>query len=233
MTHILQLDASARPGLAGKDEHGSHSRSLTHHFVTEWRAQCPEDTITHRDIGLRPPSFISQDWIAAAFTPPEHQQPWMSGVLAESNELIDELMAADILVIGAPLYNFGMPAALKAWVDLVVRMGRTVEYDPTRPEDPFTPLLADRPRHAVILSSRGGTGFEPGGALAQLNHLEPGLTTVLEFIGINRIHRIAVENQEAGGELLANSVAEAEGRVLELVTHLQSTIGEPSVAELA
>ncbi|SET34091.1 FMN-dependent NADH-azoreductase [Marinobacter segnicrescens] len=233
MTHILKLDASARPGLAGIDEHGSHSRSLTHHFVTEWRARRPEDTITHRDIGLRPPSFINQDWIAAAFTPPEHQQPWMSGALAESNELIDELMAADILVIGAPLYNFGMPAALKAWVDLVVRMGRTVEYDPTRPEDPFTPLLADRPRHAVILSSRGGTGFEPGGALAQLNHLEPGLTTVLEFIGINRIHRIAVENQEAGGELLANSVAEAEGRVLELVTHLQSTIGEPSVAELA
>lgn len=228
MTHILQLDASARPGLAGKDEHGSHSRSLTHHFVTEWRAQCPEDTITHRDIGLRPPSFVSHDWIASAFTPPEHQQPWMSGILAESDELIDELVAADILVIGAPLYNFGMPAALKAWVDLVVRMGRTVDYDPTTPEDPFMPLLADRPRHAVILSSRGGVGFEPGGELAHMNHLEPGLTTVLEFIGITRIHRIAVENQEAGGELLAASVTDANHRVSKLVASLQAAFRNTS-----
>lgn len=233
MTHILQLDASARPGLAGTDEHGSHSRALTHRFVTQWRAHRPEDTVTHRDIGLTPPSFVSHDWIASAFTSPEHQQPWMAGILAESDELIDELVAADILVIGAPLYNFGMPAVLKAWVDLVVRMGRTVEYDPTTPEAPFTPLLADRPRHAVILSSRGGVGFEPGGELAHLNHLEPGLTTVLEFIGITRIHRIAVENQEAGGDLLADSVANAERQVTDLVGSLLTEVQETPDAAMA
>ena len=224
MTHILQLDASARPGFAGIDEHGSHSRALTHQFVTRWQAHRPEDTVTHRDIGLTPPSFVSHDWIASAFTPTEHQQPWMADVLAESDELIDELIAADILVIGAPLYNFGMPAALKAWVDLVVRMDRTVAYDETRPEDPFTPLLADKPRHAVILSSRGGVGFEPGGDMAHLNHLEPSLTTALEFIGITRIHRIAVENQEAGGELLAESVASAERQLEHLVERLQTSV---------
>lgn len=180
--------------------------------------------LSHRDIGLNPPSFVSHDWIASAFTPPAQQQPWMAGVLAESDELIDELIAADILVFGAPLYNFGMPAALKAWVDLVVRMGRTVDYDPTTPEDPFTPLLADRPRHAVILSFRGGVGFGPGGELAHLNHLEPGLSTVLEFIGITRTHCIAVENQEAGGELLAASVADAGRRVNALVDELQATL---------
>ena len=89
-----------------------------------------------------------------------------------------------------------------------------------RPDDPFTPLLADRPRHAVILSSRGGAGFEPGGELAHLNHLEPGLSTALEFIGITRIHRIAVEHQEEGGERLAASVREAEQRVEVLVSRL-------------
>lgn len=224
MTHILQLDASARPGRAGTHEHGSHSRNLTHRFVARWQSQRPGDTVTHRDAGGTPPSFIDQQWIQAAFTPPEQHEPWMDSTLAESDRLIDELVAADILVIGAPLYNFGMPAALKAWVDQVVRMGRTVDYDPSTPEDPFTPLLADRPRHAVILSSRGGAGFEPGGELAHMNHLEPSLTTVLEFIGITNVHCIAVENQEEGGDVLAASVAEAERRVDALVARLQETL---------
>ncbi len=223
MTHILQLDASARPGRAGTHEHGSHSRNLTHRFVERWQSRRPRDTVTYRDVGGTPPSFIDQPWIQAAFTAAEQQESWMADTLAESDRLIDELIAADVLVIGAPLYNFGMPAALKAWVDQVVRMDRTVAYDPSTPEDPFTPLLADRPRHAVILSSRGGTGFEPGGELAHMNHLEPSLTTVLEFIGITNIHSVAIENQEEGGEALAASVAEAKRRVDALVARLQET----------
>ena len=123
-----------------------------------------------------------------------------------------------------------MPAALKAWVDQIVRMGRTVEYDPSTPEAPFTALLADRPRHAVILSSRGGVGFEPGGELAHMNHLEPSLTTVLEFIGITSLHSIAVENQEEGGDVLAQSVAEAERRVDELVMQLQGSLTKAAPA---
>ncbi|WP_148863854.1 FMN-dependent NADH-azoreductase [Marinobacter fonticola] len=222
MTHILKIDASARPGFAGTDEHGSHSRKLTHQFVSRWLARRPEDTLTYRDIGTAPPSFITHEWIQSAFTPRERQEPWMARVLAESDQLIDELAAADILVIGAPLYNFGMPATLKAWVDLVVRMGRTVDYDPATPEAPFIPKLADRPRHAVILSSRGSAGFEPDGALAHMNHLEPGLATVLEFIGITNVHSIAIENQETGGEQLADSVAAAERRIDKLVDELNA-----------
>ncbi len=210
MPHILQLDASARPGLAGTDEHGSLSRRLTHRFVTGWQARQPTATVTHRDVGGTPPSFIDQRWIQAAFTPPERHEAWMAEMLAESDRLIDELVAADVVLFGAPLYNFGMPAALKAWVDQVVRVGRTVDFDPSRPEDPFTPLLADRPRQAIILSSRGGAGFEPGGALAHMNHLEPGLATALEFIGITRIHRVAIEHQEEGGDRLAASIESAE-----------------------
>ncbi|MDF0750753.1 NAD(P)H-dependent oxidoreductase [Marinobacter sp. 71-i] len=223
MTHILQLDASARPGRAGTHEHGSHSRSLTHRFVSRWQAQRTGDTVTYRDIGGTPPSFIDQRWIQAAFASPEQHEPWMDETLAESDQLIDELIPADILVIGAPLYNFGMPAALKAWVDQVVRMHRTVDYVPSEPESPFIPLLADRPRHAVILSSRGVGGFDPGGEMAHMNHLEPAITTVLEFIGITNVHSIAVEHQEDGGELLKASVKEAERRVDELVVQLQDS----------
>ena len=222
MAHILQLDASARPGFAGKDEHGSHSRNLTQRFVRQWQAKRPADTLTYRDIGQNPPSIISHDWIASAFTPEEQHEAWMRAALAESEQLVDELIAADILVIGTPLYNFGMPAALKAWVDQIVRMGRTVRIDETNPIEPYAPALDDRPRHAVILTARGGIGFGPGGEMAHMNHLEPNLITALEFIGITRVHCVAIEGQEVGGEVLAASVAEAMGKVDRLVDELQT-----------
>lgn len=221
MLHLLHIDSSARPGLAGTDDHGSHSRHLTRRFINQWQSRRPRDTVTYRDIGQNPPSFINREWIQSAFTPPDKTEPWMTNVLAESDILTDELIAADIVVIGAPLYNFGMPAALKAWIDQIVRVGRTVRFDSSTPQTPYVPTLTDRPRHAVILSARGGSGFGHGGELEHLNHLEPGLTTALEFIGITRIHCIAIEHQETGGELLAMSVAEAQRRVADLVEELQ------------
>ncbi|MEO4047418.1 NAD(P)H-dependent oxidoreductase [Pseudomonas sp. CAU 1711] len=221
MPHILHLDASARPGLAGKDPHGSHSRNLGQRFVSQWRARRPQDSVTYRDIGRNPPSIIDHDWIAASFTAEEQREPWMRDALAESDLLVDELLAADVLVIGAPLYNFGMPAALKAWIDQIVRTGRTVDFDESNLLDPYIPLLADRPRHAVILAARGGIGFDADGDLAHMNHLEPSLITALGFIGITRVHQIAIEGQEVGGELLAASVARALGQVDGLVAQLQ------------
>jgi FMN-dependent NADH-azoreductase len=227
MTHLLHLDASARPGLAGKDEHGSHSRNLSQRFVSQWLSHRPQDSVTYRDVGQNPPSFVSHDWIASAFASEERREPWMLDALAESDQLVDELVAADVLIIGTPLYNFGMPAALKAWIDQVVRLNRTVGFDDSNPLDPYVPLLAERPRHAVILTARGGIGFNPGEAMAHMNHLEPNLVTALNFIGITRIHQIAIEGQELGGELLANSVAEAQRQVDALVKELQTAVDAP------
>lgn len=224
MLRILHIDASARPGLAGTDEHGSHSRRLTRRFVDRWLSARTQDSVTYRDIGQKPPAFIDHDWIASSFTPQERRLPWMEQALAESDQLVDELIAADVLVIGAPLYNFGMPAALKAWIDQVVRPGRTVDVDESRPTDPYVPRLADRPRHAVILAARGGVGFGPGGPMAHMNHLEPNLITALEFIGITRFHRIAIEGQEIGGEVLARSVDEGLQQVDRLVDELQTVL---------
>ena len=233
MPHILQLDVSARPGLAGKDLHGSHSRNLSQRFVSQWLAQRPDDTVTYRDIGQNPPAFISHDWIAASFTPEAQREPWMHDTLAESNQLADELIATDILVIGVPLYNFGMPAALKAWIDQIVRPGKTVDIDTSNPDDPYTPLLADRPRHAVILTARGGVGFGPGGELEALNHLEPALITALNFLGIHQIHQIAIEGQEIGGEVLTNSVALAQRQIDALVQDLSRQLQSTPIAEPA
>ena len=162
MTHLLHLDASARPGLAGKDEHGSHSRNLSQRFISQWLARRPQDGVTYRDIGrtrpLRQPRLdrVGLHARGASTTLDE-------GCPGESDRLVDELLAADVLVIGTPLYNFGMPAALKAWIDQVVRLNRTVGLDESNPLDPYVPMLADRERHAVILTARGGVGFGPGG----------------------------------------------------------------------
>jgi FMN-dependent NADH-azoreductase len=220
MTCLLHLDASARPGRAGIHPHGSLTRRLGRAFTDGWRTTRPSDRVVHRDLGADPPGFIDGHWVQAAFA--SEQAPWMAGVLAESEVLITELLAADVLVIGAPLYNFGMPAALKAWVDNVVRIGRTFDFDPGQPESPYVPLLRDRHREAVILSARGGHGFGPGGELAHMNHLEPALRTILGFIGIGTVHAIAVEHQEDGGERLAASLATAEARVVELVGAMQT-----------
>ena len=224
MPHILHLDASARPGLAGKDQHGSHSRNLSHRFVSQWLARRAQDSLTYRDIGQNPPSFISHDWIASSFTPEQQREPWMRETLAESDQLVDELIAADVLVLGTPLYNFGMPAALKAWIDQIVRPGRTVDIDDSNPLDPYVPRLADRPRHAVILTARGGIGFGVGGEMAHMNHLEPNLISALGFIGITQVHQIAIEGQEVGGELLAESVAQGLNKVDALVSQLQRAL---------
>ncbi|QTP57922.1 NAD(P)H dehydrogenase [Billgrantia antri] len=230
MTRLLHLDASPRPGHAGTHKHGSHSRRLTHHFVSRWRALEPGVEIVYRDIGVNPPTLTSVKWIEAEFTPTEKKTDSMRAVLAESDALIDEVKAADILVLGVPMYNFGMPAAFKAWIDNITRIGRTVDFDmqygahPYVPLEHYLPLLADRPRHAVLLSSRGGFGFDRQGPLAAFNHLEPGVRTALQFIGIGGFHDIAIEHQEEGGDALAASTQSALERIDRLVERLHSEV---------
>lgn len=221
MTRLLHLDASPRPGRSGTHEHGSHSRRLSHHFIEQWKAGRPEDGVLRRDLGVRPPSLLTVDWIEAAFTPAEQRSSRMDQALAESDSLVDEVIQADVLVLGVPLYNYSYPAAFKAWIDQIVRVGRTIRFDPTDLEHPVRPLLNDRPRHAVILSSRGGFGLGAGGPLAHLNHLEASVRTALELIGIEHFHEIAIEYQEEGGERLDASVREALTDVERLVGRLQ------------
>jgi FMN-dependent NADH-azoreductase len=121
------------------------------------------------------------------------------------------------------MYNFGRPAPLKAWVDNLVRVGLTFDFDPSR-EDPSIALLADRPRRAVVLTSRGSHGFDAGGALAAMNHADTALRDVLAFVGITDVHTIAVEHEEAGGDALAVSVAGALQAVDALADAWQATL---------
>ncbi|MEW6272774.1 MAG: NAD(P)H-dependent oxidoreductase [Thermodesulfobacteriota bacterium] len=214
MTTLLVIDSSAR-------RERSHTRRLTRLFAERWRALRPRDQIVHRDLGAAPPPPVDADWVAAAYTPQEQRTERMRRSLATSDALLDELERSDVVVLGAPMYNFGMPAQLKAWVDQVVRVGRTFSFDPASPAEPYRPLL--RGKTVVLVTSRGDRGFGPGGPLAHMNHLDRHVETVFRFIGVERVETIAVESDEWDDEHLVRSLGQATREVERLARELAAT----------
>jgi FMN-dependent NADH-azoreductase len=159
--NVLHIDASARPGRSDTDLHGSHTRRLSARFVECWRKARPADRVDYLDVGQHPPAPVDGRWIHAAFTPPAAREPWMAEVLAESDRLVDQLLAADLIVVGLPMYNFSAPAQFKAWIDNIVRVGRTFGFDRSRGAVPYWPMLADAGKRAVLLGARGDHGYDP------------------------------------------------------------------------
>lgn len=220
MAALLHIDASARPGMSGEQPRGSHTRRLTTRFVKRWQQARPQDRILYRDVGRYPPQPVTAEWVQAAFTKPADREPWMLDVLAESDALVDELIAADVIVAGVPMYNFGVPAGFKAYIDNIVRVGRTFGFDRSRRGDPYWPLLSEMGKRLAILSSRGDFGYEAGERIAHANHVEPHIRTVFGYLGINAVYSIAVEYDEFGDERLHASLAQAERRIDALVAKL-------------
>lgn len=218
--NILHLDSSARPARSDRDPHGSHTRRLGHRFLQRWRERRPNDPVRHRDVGQQPPPPVDARWVHAAFTPPAQRAPWMHEALALSDALVDELLEADLIVAGVPMYNFGMPAQFKAWIDNVVRVGRTFGFDRARAGEPYWPLLAGQGKRLVLLGARGDFGYEPGARLAEINHVEGGVVAAMRYIGIEQVHSIAVEGDEFADARLQASIAAAEQAVDALVDRL-------------
>jgi FMN-dependent NADH-azoreductase len=223
MTTLLHIDSSARPGRSGIDARGSHTRRLSARFVQRWREIEPTVNVIYRDVGLNPPPPVSGDWICAAFTPEHARDASMREVLATSDELVAELIAADVIVAGVPMYNFGPPAQFKAYIDNIVRVGKTFGFDRSRAGDPYWPLLAGQGKRLVILSSRGDYGYEAGGRIAHLNHVEASVRTAFAYIGITQSWSVAVEYDEFGDERLQASLTRAERGVDRLVRQLMAT----------
>jgi len=230
MATILHIDASARPGRSDQDRFGSHTRRLTARFVGRWAAARPDDRIIYRDVGQTPPQPVTGRWIHAAFTKPEQREPWMHVVLAESDALVDELIGADVIVAGVPMYNFGPPAQFKAYIDNIVRVGRTFGFDRSRPGDPYWPLLSEHGKRLVILSSRGDYGYGEGERIEHLNHVEASIRTAFRYLGITAFESIAVEYDEFADERLQASLARAESEIDALVERLVAAVALPEAA---
>jgi FMN-dependent NADH-azoreductase len=164
MTNVLRVDASMRT-------EGSVSRSLADTLIKQLNA----DTITHRDLANGVP-IIDQEWINANFTDPADRTEEQKQTLATSDDYVNELKVADILVIATPIYNFHVPAALKAWVDLIARARETFRYTETGPVG----LLKDKKAYIVITS--GGTALQ-----SEHDFVTAWLTHILSFIGIEDV----------------------------------------------
>jgi len=233
MLRLLHLDSSARRGRSGEQAHGSHTRRLTARFIGRWQKQRPHDDVVYRDLAAQPPTPVSGDWVHAAFTPPGKREPWMHTVLAQSDALVDEVLCADLIIIGVPMYNFGIPSTLKAWIDNIVRVGRTFGFDRSRVGEPYWPLLAGQDKRLVLLSSRGDFGYGSGERLASMNHVEVGVTTPLRYIGIDAVDSVAIEYDEFGDERLHASIAAAEAQVDALVARLVHDVEPAPCIEVA
>jgi FMN-dependent NADH-azoreductase len=122
MTKLLVIETSPR---------GDHSisRNMTRRFVAKWQAAHPDSEVVNRDLMETDLQFIGAPWLQAYFTPPEQHSPEMKAELRLSDELVGELLACDHLVIATPVYNYNVPAALKAWIDSIVRKGLTLGFD--------------------------------------------------------------------------------------------------------
>lgn len=221
MTTLLHIDASPRG-------ERSLTRRLSQHFVDTWLASRPGDRVIVRDVGRQPPPFIDEAWIAAAFTAPDERTAQQRDALRVSDELIDELVAADVVVLGVPMHNYGMPAALKAWLDNVMRIGRTFTFDLARGDFPIEPVLAGKT--LVVTSSRGEFGFAPGGVRAAKNQLDPHLAAVGSYLGVAASHTIAIEYQEFRDTRHEASVAQAFAAVPILVDALQLNTPKSAMA---
>ena len=198
MTHILHIDSSPRGDR-------SISRNLSHEFIAEWKAAHPNDTVTYRDLGHYPVPFITEEWIAAAFSHEQHT-PEQATAIQLSNELVDEFLAADHYVFCIPMYNFSVPANFKAYLDQIVRPGRTVSFE----EKGSTGLVHNK--KATIVTTSGGS--YPESSPTQSYDLEtPYLRLILGFMGITDVEFIHAERLDSGDKVRSLAVANAKSEI--------------------
>ncbi len=218
MTKILRIDASVRSTDNSVPEYNSISRALADSFVDQWKQAEPNVEITLRDVGMNPPDFISNDWIASVFTSESDRTQEQKDIVALSDTLIDELDHADILLISTPMYNYGMPAALKAWFDQIVRINKTFTFDLARGDFPLEPIMSGKT--LVLLTSAGEFGFAEGGPREGSGHLSAHIQTLRKYLGAERMFEAAAEYQEFADQRHEASVAAAHARARDIARQL-------------
>ena len=174
MTKLLVVETSARGDY-------SISRNMTRRFVSEWRAANPSGEVVERDLMETHLPFVTAPWLQAYFTPPQQHSSEMKEALRLSDELVGEILAADHIVIATPVYNYNVPAALKAWVDHIVRKGMTLGFDGAG-------LVIGK--KATVLLASGGV-YTEGSPIHDRDLAAQYLRLILKVIGITDVTMIA------------------------------------------
>lgn len=190
---LLQLNTSLH------SERGQSSL-LASQFVRKWQESNPDGRVVIRDLALTPPPHLTAERFEAFLTAPEKRTPEQVRHAAESDELIGELRSAAIVVIGLPMYNFGIPSALKTWIDHIARAGETFKYTATGPVG----LLADRP--VLLFATRGGM-YQGTPRDTQSAYM----TDLLNFVGIRNIEFVYAEGLAMSEEARKQSLDVATG----------------------
>lgn len=204
MSNILQLDVSPRST--------STSNALAAKFVEGWKKKDPSATVSHRNIATAKLPLIDEAALGTLFGSAEPADETQKQLLALSEELIAEFLAADTIVLGVPMWNLGAPAAFKAWVDLISRAGRTFKYLPGGGVETLVPAG----KKVVVFVSRGGA-YPEGSPWAGYNQVDPYLRTIFGFFGITDLTIISVDNQNRSGDAPAEGLAAAEKQLAALL----------------
>ena len=174
MTKLLVVETSPRG-----DQ--SISRNMTRRFVANWRAAHPGGEVVERDLMQTELPFVTAPWLQAYFTPTEQQSPDMREALRLSDELVGEVLGADHIVIATPVYNYNIPAALKAWIDHIVRKGMTLGFDGSG-------LVTGKA--ATVLLASGGV-YTEGSPIRDRDIATQYLRLILRVIGITDVTVVA------------------------------------------
>ena len=205
MASILHIDSSPRGDR-------SKSRKLAKEFIVAWQELHPDDVITYRDLKNTQIPHITEEWIAADFTPPEALTPEMTEILKFSDELVDEFLMAERCVFSVPMYNFSIPSNFKAYIDQVVRVGRTFAF-----EDGQIKGLA-KDKKALFITTRG-VEYGAGSPYEGWDCQEPALRYAFEFMGVTDIQFIHANGLDLGDEARQRGLSEAESKIHDLVTN--------------
>jgi len=200
---LLHIDS----GILGT---ASISRQLSADAVAEWRVQHPNTEVVYRDLVAQPLTHLAGDQLFAAAADPGQQSSEMRAILAESEKVLREFLDADIVVIGAPMYNFSIPSQLKAWIDRIAIKGKTFAYTEYGPKG----LAGDKT--VIIASARGGF-YGEATPVAAWDHQESYLKTVFGFLGVSDVRFLRAEGLNVSPEQKEKAIHEAKGSVTNLV----------------
>ena len=194
---ILQINSSAR-------RDASHSTRLATRVVERLRETTPESTLTVRDLNNAPHPVLDEAALGALFTPADQRTPEQAARVALDDALIAELQAADVVVLGVPMYNFGVPAQLKNWIDAISRAGVTFRYTEKGPEG----LLKGKKVYVAL--TRGGQ-YRNTPSDTQV----PYLKTIFTFLGLADVQFVYAEGLAMGADAERNGIASAHEQIEE------------------